>query len=155
MSGLLSESGGEADERRVSALFRPDGSVVVSGRLAGWLRSLALRDLREIRRAGRGGDLARDVLEVLDALRLAEVSDRGPIEPRVETLELEVKSGALITSARAAVVLECDPRSVTRAIAAGRLRGSKVGGQWLISQKELDNFRFGRGSDGQDGEAGN
>lgn len=145
----LPESGDQADARRLNALVRADGSVVIPSRLTPWVRSLLEAALADVRRAGRGGSLGADVLETLDALQVAEMSDKGRLISSFGTIESVGKgdvSGEFLTPAQAAKVLECTERTVRRALAEGRLLGWKLGArQWLIRHKDLDDFRFGRG----------
>jgi excisionase family DNA binding protein len=152
----MDESGADADHRRLNALVRPDGSVVIPSRLTPWVRSLLEAALSDVRRAGRGGALGVDVLETLDALRVAEMSDIGRLTSTFGTLEVVGNgdvSGEILTPMQAAQILECTERTVRRALAEGRLPGWKSGArQWLIRSKDLDDFRFGRGNDGQDSE---
>ena len=136
----MSESGVEADARRLNALLGPDGSVRIPPRLTGWARSLFDGALQELRRAGRGGSLAGDVLDVLDAL--AESADVGSVLPAAGSL----KVGQIMTCSQAARVLECGERAVRLALQEGRLAGFKSGARhWLIDSEELERFRFTKG----------
>lgn len=139
----VSESGLEADGRRLNVLLGADGVVRTPARLAGWVRSLVVADLAALRRSGR---VVRglDVLEFLDALRLAEVSENGRVVGGGGSIGVGDGVGFL-TSARAAELLECDARSVRRACQEGRLRGRRLGHEWLIAEGDLDEFRFGKG----------
>lgn len=145
---VMAESGVEADVRRLNALIRPDGSVVIPSRLTPWVRSLLEAALGDVRRAGRGGNLGADVLETLDALQLAGMSDKGRLTSTFETIEVVGNgdvSGEILTSAQAAQILECTERTVRRHVQEGRLPGRKLGHDWLIDSKGFDEFRFGRG----------
>jgi excisionase family DNA binding protein len=148
----VTESGPQADARRLNALVRPDGSVVIPPRLTPWVRSLLEGALMDVRRAGRGGDLSADVLETIDALTLSEMSDKGRLTGYFSTLEVEVMgdvSERFMTSSQAASILECTERTVRRALQEGRLSGWKSGPrQWLITHQELENFRFGKRNHG-------
>ena len=137
----MAESGVEADRRRLNALLGPDGSVRIPPRLTGWARSLFDGALQELRRAGRGGSLAGDVLDVLDAL--AESADVGSVLPAAGSL----KVGQIMTCSQAARVLECGERAVRLALQEGRLAGFKSGARhWLIDSEELERFRFTKGA---------
>lgn len=145
----MAESGLEADARRLNALLRPDGSVVVPARLTGWVRRLLEPALADIRRAGRGGSLAFDVLETLDALERSEVSVSGTIMPGQDKIMVSSEceaSEVFMVSAHAAEQLGCTDRAIRRALQEGRLRGRKLGREWLISQHDLDEYRFGKRS---------
>ena len=138
----MSESGVEADRRRLNALLGPDGSVRIPPRLTGWARSLFDGALRDLRRAGRGGSLAGDVLDVLDAL--AESADNGSVLPAAVSLKV---IGQFVTVAEAARVLECGERAVRLALQEHRLAGFKSGARhWLIDSEELERFRFTKGA---------
>ena len=135
----MSESGLEADARRLNALLGPDGSVRIPPRLTGWARSLFDGALQDIRRAGRGGALAGDVLDILDALAAA---DNGSVHPVAGSL----KVGQLVTVAQAAQALGCGERHVRQLLQDERLAGFKPGGRhWLIDSEELERFRFTKG----------
>lgn len=144
---MTTETGVQADLRRSGTLVRPDGSVVIPARLTPWVRSLIDAAVRDLRRAGRGGNFGADVLEMLDALTLSEVSPKGPLirgESRIEVDGSGDASGEILTSARAAELLQCTPRSVTRACRAGRLRGRLVGYTWLIYERDLAEYRHNK-----------
>ena len=129
----------EADARRLNALLGPDGSVRIPPRLTGWARSLFDGALQDIRRAGRGGALAGDVLDILDALAAA---DNGSVHPVAGSL----KVGQLVTVAQAAQALGCGERHVRQLLQDERLAGFKPGGRhWLIDSEELERFRFTKG----------
>ena len=139
---LMAESGLEADRRRLNALSNPDGSVTIPLRLVGWVRSSLDGALQELRRAGRGGALAGDVLDVLDAL--AESADNGSVLPGAVSLKV---IGQFVTVAEAARVLECGDRAVRLALQEHRLDGVKTGARhWLIDSEELERFRFTKGA---------
>ena len=136
----MTESGVEADRRRLNALCGADGSVTIPPRLVGWVRTLIGEALQDIRRAGRGGALAGDVLDILDALAAA---DNGSVQPTAETL----KVGQIMTCAQAARVLECGERAVRLALQEGRLAGVKTGARhWLILATDLHDYRFSKGT---------
>ena len=135
------ETGQEADRRRLNALSNPDGSVTIPLRLVGFVRTLIDGALRDLRRAGRGGSLAGDVLDVLDAL--AESADNGSVLPAAGSLRV----GQIMTCKQAAKVLECGERAVRLALQEGRLAGFKSGARhWLIDSEELERFRFTKGA---------
>ena len=135
------ETGQEADRRRLNALSNPDGSVTIPLRLVGFVRTLIDGALRDLRRAGRGGSLAGDVLDVLDAL--AESADNGSVLPAAGSLRV----GQIMTCKQAAKVLECGERAVRLALQEGRLAGFKSGARhWLIDSEELERFRFTKGT---------
>ena len=135
----MTESGVEADRRRLNALCGADGSVTIPPRLVGWVRTLIGEALQDIRRAGRGGALAGDVLDILDALAGADI---GSAHPAGETL----KVGQLVTVAQAAQALGCGERHVRQLLQDERLAGFKPGGRhWLIDSEELERFRFTKG----------
>ena len=136
---LMAESGVEADRRRLNALLGPDGSVMIPPRLLGWVRSSLDGALRDLRRAGRGGALAADVLGLLDALAVA---DSGSIHPAGGSLEV----GQIVTVAQAAQALECSERHVRQLLQDERLVGVKTGTRhWLIDSEELENYKFAKG----------
>ena len=138
----MTESGVEADRRRLNALCGADGSVTIPPRLVGWVRTLIGEALQDIRRAGRGGALAGDVLDVLNAL--AESADNGSVLPGAVSLKV---IGQFVTVAEAARVLECGDRAVRLALQEGRLAGFKSGARhWLIDSEELERFRFTKGA---------
>lgn len=141
---MVTESGAQADVRRVNALLDADGVVRTPARLAGWVRSLVEAGLADIRRSGRGSALGADVLEFLDALQSAELSENGRIVEGAERIVLGDGIDLMLTSSQAAEVLECDARTVRRAFESGKLRGQKLGHEWVTSQKDLDEFRFGK-----------
>ena len=137
----MSETGLEADRRRLNALSNPDGEVMIPKRLVGWVRSSLDGALRDLRRAGRGGALAADVLGLLDAL--AESADVGSVLPTAGSLRV----GQIMTCKQAAKVLECGERAVRLALQEGRLAGVKTGARhWLIDSEELERFRFTKGA---------
>ena len=140
----MAESGSEADARRLNVLLQPDGRVLTPPRLAGWNRSLIEAALSDIRRAGRGGELASDVLEFLDALQQSEMSVNGRLTGGFERIDVSGEGGESLTSARVAEVLECTDRTVRRAFEAGRLRGRKLGHEWVTTRADLDEYRFGK-----------
>lgn len=135
----MTENGIEADRRRLAAATGPGGAVIVPARLSGWVRDLVLERLAEIRRAGRGGNLAADVLDLIDSLGRA--SDNGSEQPHLEKLE----SSQILSVGDAAEILECEPRTVRLALQEGRIPGSRIGARnWIIRKQDLDAYRFGR-----------
>ena len=137
---VVTETGRQADRRRLNNLVGGDGSVQIPARLTPWVRSLLEAALSDIRRAGRGGALAGDVLDILDALAGADI---GSAHPAGETL----KVGQLVTVAQAAQVLECGERAVRLALQEGRLTGVKTGGRhWVIFAHDLHKYRFTKGA---------
>ena len=137
----MTETGWQADRRRLNNLVGADGSVQIPARLTPWVRSLLAEALQDIRRAGRGGALAGDVLEVLDGL--AESADVGSVLPAVGSLRV----GQIMTCKQAAKVLECGERAVRLALQEGRLAGFKSGARhWLIDAEDLHNYRFSKGT---------
>lgn len=134
------ETGVQADQRRLAALRGADGSVTIPPRLVGWVGALIGDALQDLRRAGRGGSLAADVLDVLDALNTADI---GSEQPAFGSL----KVGQILTCKQAARVLECGERAVRLALQEGRLAGFKSGERhWLIDSDALENYRFAKGS---------
>ena len=136
----MTETGRQADRRRLNNLVGADGSVRIPPRLTGWARSLFDGALQDMRRAGRGGALAGDVLDVLDALAVA---DNGSVHPAGGSLEV----GQIVTVAQASRILECGERAIRQALQEGRLTGVKSGARhWLIDAEDLHNYRFSKGS---------
>lgn len=138
----MTESGAQADLRRVNALLGADGVVRTPARLAGWVRSLVEAGLADIRRSGRGFALGADVLEFLDALQSAELSENGRIVDGAERIDIGDGIDLILNSSQAAALLECDARTVRRAFESGKLRGQKLGHEWVTTTKDLDDFRF-------------
>ena len=136
----MTETGWQADRRRLNALCGADGSVTIPPRLVGWVRTLLGGALQDIRRAGRGGALAGDVLDILDALAAA---DNGSAHPAAGSLEV----GQIVTVAQAAQALECGERHVRQLLQDERLAGVKTGARhWLILATDLHDYRFSKGT---------
>ena len=135
----MTESGLAADARRLSVLIGADGAVRIPARLAPWVCSVLGREIADIRRRGRGGNLASDVLELLDALE--QGSDHGTEETPGGTMDV----GRFLSTGEVASILECSSRAVTKAIAAGRLAGNRVGDVWLVAETDLEKYRHEKG----------
>ncbi|XAS66548.1 helix-turn-helix domain-containing protein [Micrococcaceae bacterium Sec5.7] len=130
-------------------LVRPDGSVVVPGEIADGLLRLLVLGVTTASQRNAGGRPSPAVLEVLHALNMAAVkADEAPVSvngPSIGEMGIiEVHSKYWKSSAEAAGLLQCTERSVRRACVAGKLPARKVGRQWLISEEDLDTYRFGK-----------
>ncbi|WP_188672177.1 helix-turn-helix domain-containing protein [Subtercola lobariae] len=140
----------EESSRLVAALLRPDGSVVVPPRLAGWLVRVAVADLNGMRQSGRGGGLQNDVILLLEALQkatdFAESDDGSPSgTPDERANRLDIEPISWLTVNEVADAYGCTARAVRKQISSGRLIASKAGRDWRISSTDFDSYRFTRG----------
>jgi hypothetical protein len=99
---------------QLSSLLRPDGSVVVPGRVAEPMLRLLTKGLLEMRRTGAGGALNSEASEVLLALQQASIAEqeRAGSADGTEQAESAIVGNVLsdrVTSSQAAAT----PRSTT------------------------------------------
>jgi len=128
----------------------------VRGGAAAWLLSLAAPEAEGMAAALRGtgrGDVARDVeravLElraVAEAWRDAERDDpSGP-----GSAELPAGGGVpgsaagVVDTPAAAAALDVSERRVRQLLAAGTLKGARVGGRWVVDRADLERVRARR-----------
>ncbi|WP_081815261.1 helix-turn-helix domain-containing protein [Leifsonia aquatica] len=144
----MNETGTQADARRLSVLLRRDGVVLVPPRLAPWIRSLAVRDVGDLRRITNGS--GNDILDLLDALSTApqHVSVDGHITlPESKILLGDAPGTSAPVSTRAAAErMGLSERTVTRMLVADRLFGWKLGRVWVVPESSIEQFLNGKGA---------
>ena len=135
-----------------AALIRTDGAVLVpSGVADGLLRLLVLGIVEARKRDGDGGSLTNAAMLVLHALNVAATKDAEAAAISVsgsqnsETRRIGARD-QIMTCKAVAALLGCTTRTTRLACEQGRLPAHKVGRQWLILEKDLDIFRFGKGT---------
>ena len=119
----------------------PDGSAVtvpasVAAQLERHLR------LRRLRIAVRGQD--PDLDGVLLALALAAAVHTTSATGSRTAAETQGATSSFMTASVIADELGISPRAVRAACAAGRLRAQLVGGSYLITKADFENFRLQR-----------
>lgn len=50
-------------------------------------------------------------------------------------------AGQLVSVATAAAILDLDPSAVRRALASGRLQGTKIGHEWLVDAGSIKAYK--------------
>ena len=108
-----------------------DDPIVVPSRLVPWLIGALVRDIRAAGQRGRRERISLDVVNFLEALQGAELSEHsasGSENGRAGTVE----GGEILSVAQCAELLECSTRAVRNACSEGRLTAQKHGQTWLI-----------------------
>jgi excisionase family DNA binding protein len=112
------------------------GTVHLTPAQADALLGLAIMALRERRRRD-GAALSAHVLDVLDQLDAIAAG-----RDRCEVASVSAGPVMLGLSVRAAAErLECSPQWVRCLLGAGRLRGHRTGGHWVVDPDDLERFR--------------
>lgn len=146
----MSESGAEADIRRLTAFQDDGGRTVIPDALAGYVHDLIWRDIPALRRKSNG--TRDDILDLLDRLTVASerydalaasgqpIFDIGIIDGVGAAV---VAKPVLLSVDQVAGRLRCSVRTVRRMLSSGQLPGSKDVGNWVILESDLENFISG------------
>lgn len=126
-------------------LIRPDGSVVVPAAVADAVVRLLVLGLTQTQHANAGGRVSSQMMGVLHALNVAaikedEMSARGRDYSTSGTIE--VSGEKLLTAREVSALLAVTERQVRRLCEQGKLPARKLGQHWLISETDLDTYRF-------------
>jgi excisionase family DNA binding protein len=126
-------------------LIRPDGSIVIPAAVADSVLRLLVLGLTQAQHANAGGRPTIETVNVLHALNMAAIKDsemsaRGRDYSSSGTIE--VSGEKLLTSRESALSLHCTERQVRRLCEQGKLPALKIGQHWLISETDLDTYRF-------------
>ncbi|WP_410780991.1 helix-turn-helix domain-containing protein [Leifsonia sp. SIMBA_070] len=136
-------------------MFREGGKTVVPDALAGYVLSLIMTNLGELRRR-KLGYVRVELLELLDQLTVAQEAHTASSVNGTAVIDndrIGVSAGgnlspilppAVLSVDRVADQLGCSTRHVTGLLHSGRLRGEKHGRQWIVMQSDLDNYMTGK-----------
>lgn len=112
-------------------------SVVVPGRVAAWLESHGLNELRIV---ARGADAEVD--NVLVAIRTAAMAWRAAATGSKQAPEPEVtRESKWYSTTEAAERLGITDRAVRLAIQEKRLHATNLDGRWRINTEDIEHFK--------------
>lgn len=126
-------------------LIRPDGSVVVPAAIADAVVRLLVLGLTQAHHTNAGGRVSAQMVDVLHALNVAAIKD-SEMSARGRDYStsgiIEVSGEKLLTSREVSALLALTERQVRRLCEQGKLPAQKLGQHWLISETDLDTYRF-------------